>query len=141
MCVCLLVCVWTCRSKKRYLIARVCGVVVVYKLCIFYICTCICVCVCVCVCLCLCVCVCVCACMCVCVCVCVCNFNAVIKGMLVQQYIVCMHGVIVEYKHCTVLSLIFAGVYFREFREWFGIRENLFVKFLVPSGRRNVEKY
>ena len=121
MCVCLLVCVWTCRSKKRYLIARVCGVVVVYKLCIFYICTCMCVCVCLCVCvsvsvcvcmcapMCMCVCmyVCVCVCVCVSVCVCVCNFSAVIKGMLVQQYI--MHGVIVEYKHCifyTIFSFV-----------------------------------
>ena len=37
-------------------------------------------------------------CVCVCVCVHVCTIcSAVIKGMLVQQYIVCMHGVIVEY--------------------------------------------
>ena len=45
-----------------------------------------------------------------CVCVCVCTiFSAVIKGMLVQQYIVCMHRMIVEYKHCifyTIFSFI-----------------------------------
>ena len=45
--------------------------------------------------------------MCVCVCVCVCTiFSAVINGMLVQQYIVCMHRVIVEYKHCICLHNI-----------------------------------
>ena len=44
--------------------------------------------------------------MCVCVCVCVCAiFSAVIKGMLVQQYIVCMHGVIVEFKHCIFYTI------------------------------------
>ena len=52
--------------------------------------------------------VCVCVIVCVCVCVCVCTiFSAVIK--VVQQYIVCMHGVIVEYKHCifyTIFSFI-----------------------------------
>ena len=65
---------------------------------------------------CVCVCVCVCVCLHVRVCVCVCVFvhvctifSAIIKGMLVQQYIVCMHGLIVEYKHCifyTIFSFI-----------------------------------
>ena len=58
------------------------------------------------------VCVCVCVRVRVCVCVCVCVFvhvctifSAVIKGMLVQQYIVCMHGLIVDIFY-TIFSFI-----------------------------------